>query len=325
MRNPYITRGGTKSDLLGYQSTKTVKGEKLGYVTAILYLAPHQMTPGPSLCPFSSPGCRSVCLQSSGQLRFSVEDRKHKTMYFRQHTREFIDDLAHEIELFVKRTERPGTAQSGLTPCVRLNGTSDILWERIAPELFEQFSTTQFYDYTKIPLKIRRYRENGWPKNYWLTYSLAEESRHIEESRRVLASGLANVAIPFPLRPAIKGRREADPLPARWGREAFGQDFPVIDGDVHDLRFLDRPQGGAIVGLRAKGEAQKSKGEGFVVALEAPPDPLATEHHNHRRRNPALPVPISPSLEVAGPQQQGGMTNTNPRLFEKLWGRLWGG
>jgi hypothetical protein len=38
---------------------------------------------------------------------------------------------------------------------------------------------------------------------------------------------------------------------------------PVIDGDEHDLRFLD--PSGVVVGLRAKGKARKQRG-GFVVA-----------------------------------------------------------
>ena len=41
---------------------------------------------------------------------------------------------------------------------------------------------------------------------------------------------------------------------------------PVIDGDIHDLRFLD-PKG-VIVGLRAKGKARKDQ-SGFVQEVAA--------------------------------------------------------
>ena len=36
----------------------------------------------------------------------------------------------------------------GFKPAVRLNGTSDISWERF--KIFEMFPGVQFYDYTKI-------------------------------------------------------------------------------------------------------------------------------------------------------------------------------
>ena len=40
--------------------------------------------------------------------------------------------------------------------------------------------------------------------------------------------------------------------------------YPVIDGDASDLRFLDdTPEGGCIVGLKAKGAAKKDT-SGFV-------------------------------------------------------------
>ncbi len=50
--------------------------------------------------------------------------------------------------------------------------------------------------------------------------------------------------------------KREDSLPAKWaGRK-------VIDGDLHDLRFLDGR--GRVVGLRAKGPARKDE-SGFVV------------------------------------------------------------
>jgi hypothetical protein len=73
--NPYVTLGGQKGSLLGYQSAKTIKGESLGYRTAIMYLMPHTLSGTPSLCPFSTAGCRSVCLSSSGQLGMQEKQR----------------------------------------------------------------------------------------------------------------------------------------------------------------------------------------------------------------------------------------------------------
>lgn len=297
--NPYTTLGGKKGALLGYQSAKTIKGESLGYRTAIMYLMPHTLSGSPTLCPYSTPGCRSMCLSSSGQLGMQEKQRLNKTMFFRQHKAEFIDQLAHEIALFIRRETR-------FVPCVRLNGTSDIMWEREAPQLFAAFPKLQFYDYTKIPLGYRRR-----PPNYFLCYSLAETPIHIREARRCLESGDANVAIPFDLLPAIKGRRPADPLPGwdgqygHFGKALFGRDYRVIDGDLHDLRFLDRPPGGAIVGLRAKGAAQAQRktalpSYGFVV------------HANPRLR--------SGRGRTVAEQAGGGMTNANPVLMKLLYG-----
>lgn len=296
VQNPYQTLGGKKGSLLGFQSAKTVKGETLGFRTAIMYLMPHTLSGTPSLCPYSTPGCRSVCLSSSGQLGMQEKQRMNKTMFLRRNKTEFLNTLLHEIHLFVKR-------ETQLVPCVRLNGTTDIMWEREAPELFAAFPRLQFYDYTKIPLRFRRR-----PPNYALCYSLAETAVHVAESRRCLETGEANVAIPFDLLPAIKGTRAADPLPAKFGAALFGRDYPVIDGDLHDLRFLDKPRGGAIVGLRAKGSAQQQRKtamphHGFIVHANP------SSGHGGAGRGRTV-------TEQAG----GGMTNTNPALVRLLYG-----
>ncbi len=53
--------------------------------------------------------------------------------------------------------------------------------------------------------------------------------------------------------------KKGEPLPKTWNG------YRVIDGDIHDLRFLD-PEG-VVVGLRAKGRAKKTTPvtNGFVV------------------------------------------------------------
>ena len=42
------------------------------------------------------------------------------------------------------------------------------------------------------------------------------------------------------------------------------KDVKVIDGDEHDMRFLDEPN--VVVGLKAKGKAKKDS-SGFVIDL----------------------------------------------------------
>lgn len=113
----------------------------------------------------------------------------------------------------------------GLTAAVRLNVFSDLPWERLID--LEEFPTVQFYDYPKIPRCLGR-----TPDHYYLTFSLSETNE--PDAGKALDSGF-NVAAPFRDRPA-----------RYMGR-------PVIDGDAHDLRFLDpRP---AVMGLTPKGYA----------------------------------------------------------------------
>jgi hypothetical protein len=86
------------------------------------------------------------------------------------------------------------------------------------------------------------------PENYRLTFSRSEKNEDIADG--FIKRG-GNVAVVFSTR---KGRA----LPDTY----LGA--PVIDGDEHDLRFLD-PRG-VVVGLRAKGKAKTSRSD-FVVAV----------------------------------------------------------
>jgi hypothetical protein len=220
--------------LLTTENAKTPKGETKGYLTGILYLAPASLS-GVNLCPWSTTGCRKACLNTAGRGQFnSIQDaRLIKTLHFLNNRAGFIDQLRDDIKALERKAER-----EGLIPIVRLNGTSDIIWERIAPELFIEFSHIQFYDYTKFPI----YARGTIPANYKLTYS-NHESMQLDELKMLLDSQ-RNVATVF------------ETVPKTY----LG--YQVINGDESDLRFLD-PQG-VIVGLTAKGKAKKDT-TGFVV------------------------------------------------------------
>ena len=85
--------------------------------------------------------------------------------------------------------------RENLTPAIRLNGTSDIVWERtpvvidgvkIASNIMELFASVQFYDYTKYPLAKRALL----PNNYDLTFSRSESNQpdvieNLSNNRRV--------------------------------------------------------------------------------------------------------------------------------------------
>lgn len=144
-----------------------------------------------------------------------------------------MHQLDADITALIARADR-----DGLRPAVRLNGTSDLPW--LALQLSARFPQVQFYDYTKLPRPHLRVRPN-----YHITFSLHESN--LELALDALAHGI-NVAVVF-------DTRRGQPLPELW------RGYPVIDGDAHDLRFLDAR--GSIVGLRAKGQA-KDDVLGFV-------------------------------------------------------------
>ena len=69
--------------LLTTQNYKTTKGEKLGIMTGILYLAPAKIS-GYEVCPRRSEGCTKSCLYSAGRGAFNTvqKSRVAKTKMF---------------------------------------------------------------------------------------------------------------------------------------------------------------------------------------------------------------------------------------------------
>jgi len=230
--------------LLGIANTKTMKGEKLGYRTYIMHLAPSTLS-GYQVCPMASPGCASACLNLSGMGVFSnvQKARIAKTKRFFEDRGAFMDQLVKEVQAAIR-----SSAKAGLTPVFRLNGTSDIRWETVAvfldgfwyTNIMEAFPSVQFYDYTKIP------NRRDIPSNYHLTFSRSEVNEL--EALQVLSAGVMNVAVVF------------DTLPAKWAG------VKVVDGTETDLRFLD--DRAVVVGLKANGKAKKDQ-TGFTVLTRA--------------------------------------------------------
>jgi hypothetical protein len=244
--------------LLSTVNAKTVKGEKLGYTTYIMYLSPYnQNSKKINLCSHASKGCAKACLFGSGAARFETvqNGKRNKTEYYIADRKSFMNQLAKEIS----RAERlhskiEGEEQIGTTGkvvrykkfAVRLNGTSDIAFEKFKFEnglnIFEMFPNVTFYDYTKNPKRFNK----ELPKNYHLTFSRSEDNDLLVDE--VLAKG-GNVAIVF-------GVKNVESLPKTY------KGYKVINGDETDLRFLDKSN--VIVGLKAKGKAKKDT-SGFVI------------------------------------------------------------
>lgn len=230
---------------------KTVKGEKNGVLTGILYLAPHNLS-GFQVCPKASEGCKLACLFTAGRGIYvnTQQSRINKTRWFFLDRASFLDTLVKDI----KRVERKA-ARMNMVPAIRLNGTSDLPWEKIKVlkdgavfrNIMEAFPNVTFYDYTKI---LGRDAALAQP-NYHLTFSLSESND--AEARQALNEGY-NVAAVFKI-----GRKA--PKPITWGG------FKVLDGDSTDLRFLDGTRG-HIIGLAAKGKARRDT-SGFVRSVSA--------------------------------------------------------
>jgi hypothetical protein len=226
--------------LLSTKNFKTSKGEKLGILTGVMYLAPASIS-GYEVCPRRSVGCTEACLYTAGMGAFSnvQQARIAKTKAFFEQREEFMSQLRKDIKALVRKAEK-----DNMIPAVRLNGTSDIEWTRTG--IMNEFPDVQFYDYTKVLNRLEKER----PTNYHITFSKNESND--AECVSALKLG-ANVAVVF-------STKKDDKLPETWNG------YPVYDGDDTDVRFQD-PKGGFVIGLRAKGKAKKDV-SGFVVKVK---------------------------------------------------------
>lgn len=246
-------------------NAKTVKGQKKGYMTAVLYLAPY-ISSGAQVCPMAEKaGCWRTCLNTAGRGGMPVDGtftspggivlpdntiqraRIARTQLWTSARGSFLEQLERELVNFFKRAEK-----QSLTPVVRLNGTSDIQWERIrtrwALTFMDMFPHVQFYDYTKIP---KRLYDTTLPQNYYLCLSYS--AANAQYQKWCLEAERAGHSVVMVAR--------NDEVKARLMAEAAADGIPAVDGDEHDLRFLD-PKGARVV-LRAKGSA-KHEQNGFV-------------------------------------------------------------
>jgi len=231
--------------LLSTANPKIQKGTKLGYLSFILHLAPADVS-GYNTCPKATAGCKAACLNTAGRggmfkkgenTNMIQKARIRKTRYFFEDRAGFMRDLVADINKAIKMA-----ARLGLTPVFRLNGTSDLSWEKYeaahGKNIFELFDYVQFYDYTKVPK-----RKVEAVKNYHLTFSQADGNG--KDADWAISKNM-NVTVVF------------DKIPQEYKGK------PVFNADETDLRFLD-PKG-VVLGLKAKGRAKKDT-TGFVVFM----------------------------------------------------------
>jgi hypothetical protein len=230
--------------------------------TYILHLAPHNLS-GVNVCPGAG-NCKRICLHSAGNpvyMRVKQAARIRRTLAFSADPERFSRLLVCSI---LDKSIKAG----GEPIAIRLNGTSDIVWENVyfnvSPEfatfcrvkygrhlligrqnIFELFNSLGgdyiFYDYTKI--------RRDWAKcarlGYRLTFSFDgwDNTANLKLCREAIASGV-NIAAAF----NIKRGKSLPAILESGGLVDFN--LPIVDGDLTDYRPAD--PAGVIVGLRYK-------------------------------------------------------------------------
>ena len=238
---PYIKR---QKSLLSEPTAnkKTAKSLKNDIFTYSLFLSSYkQNAKGKNLCPMSGTGknqssCFEACIDKTGnygQFKNVKNGLINKSNFFIDHKDIFMKLLFIEIKVIEFTSELMKEDF-----CIRLNGTTDIIYENIPVEgfnnIFEAFPNIQFYDYTKVSNRFNK----PLPANYHLTFSRSEVNHKI--SLDMLRRGF-NVSMIF-----ING------LPKTY------EGYNVINGDETDLRYLD-PEN-CIVGLKYKNATFKGAG-----------------------------------------------------------------
>lgn len=208
----------------GNTNAKTAKNYKFGYNTYILHLAPHKLNSfGKNLCPGATKGCSKHCLYFSGKGGLTVvqKARIRRADFFIKNRNLFMNILFTELSWIDSKEKNV---------IVRLNGTSDIPYENIPingyDNLMSAFPNMLFYDYTKLSNRF----DKTLPSNYYLSFSRSENNW--DTCLKLLNKGVCVNVVFYPH------------VPDHW------EGFPVINGEINDLRFSD-PKG-SIIGLRYK-------------------------------------------------------------------------
>lgn len=227
------------------KDAKTKKNSKLGILTAILYLAPANLS-GHELCNSRTKGCSVVCLWTSGHGAYKnvKEARLRKTYVFLNEQEMFMDRLSLDTHLLVEEAKG-----RDMRPAIRLNGTSDIAWENIPvgshEHIFAAHPDVEAYDYTK---RLDRLPAIAGIPNYSVVFSRGESKKSQLDSDKALKLGIP-ITVVF------------DELPMMY------KGMKVVNGDTDDWRPADilmadgRP---TVIGLVAKGKARYDN-SGFVV------------------------------------------------------------
>lgn len=203
-------------------------------------------------CAYSTVSCRAACVTTKvGCSVYSnvIRIRKAKTELFATNLPLFKEILIKDIQKVVNsvKAKAKKTKKKAKQIYIRLNVSSDLAYETIFPELFTMFPMVQFYDYTK---GIHRINKN-LPSNYSLTYSFNEDS-NLNKVQTLLEQGFNVAAIVDTY--YYHGKKGELPKTITLG----GENYPVQDGDISDIRTKAHDGSGKIIALRFKG-SKKNK------------------------------------------------------------------
>ena len=252
-----LTPAGNRREILG-SSLKIIKAEEvMGVLTKVMYLSPSTES-GINTCPMAG-SCAGMCIRDVGRMTFgsSMLSRVLKTLYWHLFPDQFLAQLRGEILRLASKADR-----LGMIAAVRLNGTSDLLWERTGIIDWALDCGVVPYDYTKIdPVK----RNRKAPTGYHLTFSVDEKPGSLAMAEDWLRIG-GNAAV------VVQAEKGSTLATAKQAQQALldrgsWRGFPVVSGDETDYRPADPAGSWAI--LHAKGPACRDGiASGFVQGIE---------------------------------------------------------
>jgi hypothetical protein len=273
---------------------KVEKNGKVGVLTAVLHLTPWKGAGALNLngrditlntCAAATEGCIRACLHLNGNPVYKPgkeSARRIRTRAYYAERAAFMVALAGEVAAL----ERKALAE-GVQPGIRLNGTSDLPFERVPVtvagvtfrNLMQAFPGVEFYDYTKVSKRAVAFGEGALPGNYHITFS--RSGLNDTEVESVLTAG-GNVAAVFT--PEVADRILSAGV-VRLTRG--GVAVPAVDGDDHDFRPVDG-KGVAVILKEKRGGLRKEErpadGEFIVTGVNPDQDGVLALHPVQARR-----------------------------------------
>lgn len=238
------SKSGKKRSIL----STSVKWSKVdgykNYGVTGLYLVPFKHILGLNFCAFAAL-CAKGCIGYTGHLgMFHQNTLEWKSLALYHHTLEFLLDMLKELYIQCLRA-----SMEDKEIWARFNGSADVRWERIIriDMMVEDFNGLKgLYDYTKYPRVTNIYQ------HYHLTYSLSEITT--DRQLKYNLNTLNSVAVVLPKKDKL---RLLDNYPSLF-----------CDGDLHDMRPLDKK---TIVLLQGKRATAKGKelSSGFIESYDS--------------------------------------------------------
>lgn len=233
---PILSKPGSNTKL-----AKTTE-RTIGYRLYSLFLAPAGVS-GYNTCAWATDECRRLCLNTSGRGAMqNVQDaRIAKTKLMVEQPYVFMASMISEMVSAMKSCAK---TQDKLA--IRMNGTSDIPWEFVAPfiegfcvggnmEAHDKLSKLPrftLYDYTKSLARMKC-------RPQWYDLTLSYSGHNWKDCKFVLDNEIGRVAMVF-----------YGDVPEEY------EGYKVVRGDDDDYRFLDDP--GLIVGLTYKSTGKEN-------------------------------------------------------------------